>query len=132
MPAVLCDTGPLYAAADDDDTYHAQALQELQKLQQEHRHTLLLFPTLFECYSLILRRSAHPLALRWLREVLAGTTQISPSTEDYRSATILVGRYPDQSITLFDALTATIAIRLKVPVWTYDHHFDVLRVPVWR
>jgi hypothetical protein len=32
----------------------------------------------------------------------------------------LIG-YPDQSITLFDAILAT-----------FDHHFDTMRVDVWR
>jgi hypothetical protein len=27
---------------------------------------------------------------------------------------------------------ATLAGRLGLEVWTYDHHFDVMRVAVWR
>jgi predicted nucleic acid-binding protein len=36
------------------------------------------------------------------------------------------------TITLFDALAATLADRLGLEVWTHDHHFDVMRVAVWR
>jgi hypothetical protein len=43
----------------------------------------------------------------------------------------LIG-YPDQSITLFDAILATLASPLSLPVWTYDHHCDTMRVDVWR
>jgi hypothetical protein len=25
-----------------------------------------------------------------------------------------------------------LAARLEVAVWTYDHHFDVMRATVWR
>lgn len=39
---------------------------------------------------------------------------------------------PDQAITLFDATLAVLASRLKLEVWTYDHHFDVMRAKVWR
>jgi hypothetical protein len=39
---------------------------------------------------------------------------------------------PDQSITLFDATLAALASRLKIEVWTYDHHFDIMRAKVWR
>ncbi len=35
-------------------------------------------------------------------------------------------------ITLVDATVAALALRLGLEVWTYDHHFDVMRVPVWR
>jgi predicted nucleic acid-binding protein len=39
---------------------------------------------------------------------------------------------PDQRITLFDATIAAVAANLGLEVWTYNHHFDVMRVPVWR
>ncbi len=57
---------------------------------------------------------------------------LAPTAEDYRTARTVVARYPDQHLTLFDALVAAVGIRTALPVWTYDHHFDILRVPVWR
>jgi hypothetical protein len=33
---------------------------------------------------------------------------------------------------MFAAVTAVVGRRLSMPVWTYDHHFDVVRVEVWR
>ncbi|WP_295888238.1 hypothetical protein [uncultured Thiohalocapsa sp.] len=44
----------------------------------------------------------------------------------------MVGRFPDQSITLFDTTLAMVASRLRLPVWTYDHHFDRMQATVWR
>lgn len=41
-------------------------------------------------------------------------------------------RYPDQSITLFDAILAVLSDRLALPIWTFDHHFDVMGSDVWR
>jgi predicted nucleic acid-binding protein len=38
----------------------------------------------------------------------------------------------DQDISLFDAITHVVSERLHVPVWSYDHHFDVLRTRRWR
>jgi predicted nucleic acid-binding protein len=38
----------------------------------------------------------------------------------------------DPNITLVDATVAALAIRMRMDVWTYDHHFDVMRVGVWR
>lgn len=63
---------------------------------------------------------------------MAGASLINPSAEDYRHAVAKVQSLKDQSITLFDALVAALAGRLGLEVWTYDHHFDVMRVALWR
>lgn len=55
-----------------------------------------------------------------------------PSTNDYLAAMQRVVGFPDQRITLFDAVTAVMAERLNLSGWTYDYHFDVMRVQVWR
>jgi predicted nucleic acid-binding protein len=57
---------------------------------------------------------------------------VNPSTEDYRQAVDKVKSLKDQPITLFDALVASLALRLKLEVWTYDYHFDVMRANVWH
>lgn len=31
-----------------------------------------------------------------------------------------------------DAINAEISDRLQIPMWTYDHHFDVMGSRVWR
>ena len=43
---VLADTGPLYAAVDPDDEYHARAQRELKRLAREKREVVLACPTL--------------------------------------------------------------------------------------
>jgi predicted nucleic acid-binding protein len=45
---------------------------------------------------------------------------------------VTVRTLSDQNLTLVDATLAALASRLKIEVWTYDHHFDLMRVPVWR
>ena len=130
--AVLVDTGPLYAAVDPDDQYHARAQQELNALTEKQYAVILAYPMLIEAYTLILYRLGRLTAHRWLEEVLTGTALINPTPDDYRAAFAKAGAYPDQSITLFDATLAVLAGRLAIPVWTYDHHFDVMRVTVWR
>jgi predicted nucleic acid-binding protein len=57
---------------------------------------------------------------------------VNPAAEDYRAATAKLLSFKDQPITLFDATVAILAQRTGFSVWTYDHHFDVMRVPVWR
>jgi predicted nucleic acid-binding protein len=129
--AVLADSGPLYAAADSDDAHHKRARRELARLAAGHQEVVVAYPTLLEAYTLVLSRLGKIAAARWLDE-MAGSALINPSAEDYRQAVARVQALKDQPITLFDALVATMSRRLGLEVWTYDHHFDVMRVPVWR
>lgn len=129
--AVLADAGPLYAAVDPEDAYHKRAVQDMQRLEREGREIVVAYSTLLEAYSLVLFRLGKSTALDWLTDI-ADASLINPSPEDYRLAAAQLRRLADQPITLFDAVAATVATRLRLEVWTYDHHFDVMRVPVWR
>ena len=129
--ALLADTGPLYAAVDPSDKHHSQALRELQELARRRCEVVVSFPTLAEAYSLILRKLGQSIASRWLNEMVDAVL-INPTPEDYRQAIVKLTAFAGQSITLFDATVAVLALRIGVQVWTYDHHFDVMRVPVWR
>ena len=60
------------------------------------------------------------------------TISMGSSFWDPQAAAGLVKRFPDQTITLFDATVAALAARLSIPVWTYDHHFDAMQSRVWR
>jgi uncharacterized protein len=131
-PAVLADTGPLYAAIDRNDQYHQRAHHEISRLSQNQLDVLIAFPTLFEAHALILRRLGKHTSFNWLREIRDVSTILAPTIDDYGAAQEKVLKYPDQSITLFDALLAVLAGRAKIPVWTYDHHFEVMRSRVWR
>ena len=130
--AVLVDTGPLYAAVDPDDQYHARAQEQLQALADEGLSVVLAYPILLAAYTLILYRLGFGTASHWLEDVRSGCAWVNPSPQDYREASALVGRFSDQSISLFDATPAILASRLNLPVWTDDHHFDAMEAPVWR
>ena len=129
--AVLADTGPLYAAADPDDAYHRRSQQELRRLAREKREVVVAYCTLLEAYTLVLHRLGKTAALSWLNE-MENAALINPTNEDYRLAAARIRRLGDQSVSLFDATVASLATRLRLDVWTYDHHFDVMRIPVWR
>lgn len=132
MRAVLADAGPLYAAAIPSDQYHERARGDMERLERESLGVVVAYPTLLETQALILRRS-HPVAVHgWLREMSRSARLVNPAPNDYREAVKRVLRYPDQPVTLFDAVAATLSERLDLPVWTYDHHFDILRASVWR
>lgn len=128
---ILADTGPLYAAVDPDDQYHHRTQEELAHLGRDGRSVAILYPTLLEAYTLVLRRLGLQTAHRWLAEVVNSTALIQPTPEDYEVATDRVRAYADQPLTLFDVLLAVLGERLSLQVWTYDYHFDVMQAHVW-
>ena len=129
--AVLADTNPLYAAVDEADDRHERASDDLRKLDSERRLIIIPYTTLLEAHALVLFRLGKPAARAWL-ELMSDAALINPEPQDYQQAIAKLRQFPDQKITLYDALLAVLASRLGLPVWTYDHHFDTMRVPVWR
>lgn len=132
MHAVLADTGPLYAATDTSDGRHRDAQQELERLRADEREVLVAWPVVCEAHSLLLRRLGRQPARRFLEELRRESGILNPTWEDHAEACELLAARPDQPITLFDAVTAVLATRARLPVWTYDHDFDVMGVEVWR
>ena len=130
--AVLADTGPLYAAVDPDDAHHARAHRELARLANEKREVFISYPTLLEAYTLVLYRLGVRVAGMWLDQILSGAALLNPTPQDYREAVTKIMHLAGQPGTLFDAIVAVLASRLGIEVWTYDHHFDLMRAAVWR
>jgi predicted nucleic acid-binding protein len=129
---VLADTGPIYAAADPSDDHHEAAQGDIRRLNSEGVGVTVAYPTLCECYSLVLYKLGAGAAQGWLGEIEGGSFLMNPTPEDLREAAGLIREYRDQALSMFDAVTAVVSRRLRMPVWTYDHHFDVVRVEVWR
>lgn len=132
MKAVLADTGPLYAAVDPDDQYHARSQADLQQLNKDNLAVIISYSVYLEAYSLVLYRLGSKKAILFSQEVIEGADLINPSANDYLASKQLATRFSDQKITLFDTVTAVIANRMKLSVWTYDYHFDLMQVSVWR
>jgi predicted nucleic acid-binding protein len=57
---------------------------------------------------------------------------LNPTEEQFLLAVKKVSCYPDQKITIVDAVTAILSGKMKLPVWTYDRHFDIMGTLVWR
>lgn len=131
MRAVLADTGPLYASADAADSHHQRAIEELKKLAGSRLDVVVAYPTLLEAHSLVLFRLGTNGASTWLK-YMEDAVFINPTPDDYRHAVARLRELSHQRITLFHATLGVLANRLNLPVWTYDHHFDVMRIPVWR
>jgi predicted nucleic acid-binding protein len=130
--AVLADTSPLYSALDPSDDDHDRAREDMERLNAEGIGIMVAYTTLCECYSVILHKLGIGAAHGWLREVRDHASLINLTPADFEEAADLVATYQDQALSMFDGVTASLSRRLGLPVWTYDHHFDVVRVEVWR
>lgn len=129
---VLADAGPLYAATDPDDSLHELYLREKGRLATDNLRTVIPYSTLQEAHGLVLRSLGSAQARVFLSDLVQTAVFLTPTSEDYDGATARVLRYPDQDISLADAVLAEVSERLDAPVWTYDHHFDVMGANVWR
>lgn len=129
---VLADTGPLYATRDPNDDKHERSQRGLRRLKSKNLKVVVPYPTLLESYSLVMRELGVRPAHEFLEEVVRGSIFENASSEDNRNASLRVLRYKDQDITLVDAVIAEVAERLDAPVWTFDHHFDVMGANGWR
>lgn len=129
---VLADTGPLYAAADPNDSQHERSLREQAHLEAQSLRAVVSYATLQEAHGLVLRKLGTAQARTFLRDLLHTTVFVVPIEEDHKEAIRCVLQYSDQDISMADAINAETADRLQVPMWTYDHHFDDMGSHVWR
>lgn len=129
---ILADSTPLYTLAAESDALHERAHRDFDQILDHHFEILVPYPVLGEAHRLILHRLGVAASRQWLDEIESGFGFLNASAKDYTLAIRRLAEFPDQRITLVDALTAVLAIDLAIPVWTYDHHFDILGAPVWR
>ncbi|MBC5796359.1 MAG: PIN domain-containing protein [Sphaerospermopsis sp.] len=132
MRAIIADTGPLYAAIDIDDQYHQRSKTQIQRINAENLTILVPFPVYLETYNLLLYRLGTEQAIKFARDCIESVYFINPSQEQYIAAAEKTAFFPDQKITLCDAITAILSEEMKLQIWTYDYHFDVMKVQVWR
>jgi predicted nucleic acid-binding protein len=132
MKALLADTGPLYALVDPDDQYHSRAYSDWERLSREGFQLTISWSTVLETHSLISRRLGFRTAQSWLDQATESLGLLNPRREHYQEAAQCIKRYLDQDISLFDGVLATLSLQLRIPVWAFDHHFDTMRVQVWR
>lgn len=125
--ALLVDAGPIYAAFDADDHYHARC----RDLLETHDGPLLL-PTLVvtEVAYLIGTRLGAEAETRLIGDIAAGTLVVEPvAARDWLRIAELVWTYRDLSLGTVDASIIALAERLKENrIATLDRrHFGVVR-----
>jgi predicted nucleic acid-binding protein len=129
---VLVDTAVVYALADKADQAHEAAKTLLARLLDARTPLLITVPTVYEAHRLILYR----LGTRAGQRFLAVYSQIYNTvwlTETYHTqAVALLERFEDQRISVTDAANAVVARALGATVATFDHHYEMMGLPVVR
>ncbi len=132
MGTALVDAGPLYALSDPSDQYHQHAREQMRRLVAQGYFVAVTYPAIAETHTLLLRRLGSTYAHEWLQDLFDRVIPVNPEPGDYQEAVLRVLKYPDQPITLCDAVVAVLSEKMNQPVWTYDYHFDVMRAVRWN
>ncbi len=122
---ILADTSGIIALLDEDDQYHAQAIEAI-------RNQSILIPVtiLPEVDYLATKYLGEQVARAFLDDLRQGEYQlVSFSLDDLTKTIPLMERYRDLPLGFVDASLAVLAERLKLSrILTLDHrHFNLLQ-----
>jgi uncharacterized protein len=127
---IVCDTGPLVAAADRDDDRNRDCTDLFTALHLARRPILVPGPVVAEVGYLLGRVGGPRVESAFLRSIVAHTlTVVDPTIDDYARAADLVDAYGDFPLGTTDATVIAVAERLHITeVATLDHrHFRAVR-----
>jgi uncharacterized protein len=127
---ILCDTGPLFAAADRKDDDHQASVKLFNDMRVASRR-LLIPPTVVAEVGYMLWRKIGPVAeAAFLQTFGNGDLElVALEVEDLRRMAELVEKYADLPLGTTDASVIAVAERLGIrEIATLDHrHFTVVR-----
>jgi predicted nucleic acid-binding protein len=127
---IICDTGPLVAAAiRDDDDYHACA-ELLAGLHLAGRRILVPGPVVAEVGYLVAKLGGARVEASFLRSLAEGSlVSVALESADYGRMAELVEAYADFPLGTTDASVIAVSERLNISeVATLDHrHFAAVR-----
>lgn len=127
---IVCDTGPLVAAADRDDRDNRACTDLLTGLHLARRTILVPAPVVAEVGYLLARTGGAAVEAAFLRSIVAQTiTIVDLELVDYRRMAELVETYADFPLGTTDASVIAVSERLGVTdVATLDRrHFHAVR-----
>jgi predicted nucleic acid-binding protein len=112
MPAILVDTGPLYAMADRDDDWHSRVVRFLGRSRDELIVPVAVLP---EAAYLLAAHLGPDAEGKLVRSVVNGEMGLAElTTRDMRRALELLERYAAARIGFVDATVVATAERLKI------------------
>jgi predicted nucleic acid-binding protein len=127
---ILCDTGPLVAAAIANDANHTACVDLFTSLHLAGRPLLVPGLVVAEAGYLLAREGSSRTEAMFLQSLADGDFEpIDPVATDYARMAELVSQYSDLGLGTTDACLVAIAERLNIlEIATLDHrHFGVVR-----
>jgi predicted nucleic acid-binding protein len=127
---ILCDTGPIVAAALGDDDRHHECVELFTGLHLARRRLLVPGTVVAEVGYLLARNAGARVESLFLQALADGDFEpVDLQPRDYRRAAELVQMYADLPLGTTDATVIALAERLDVDeVATLDRrHFSVVR-----
>ncbi|MGH3585412.1 MAG: type II toxin-antitoxin system VapC family toxin [Pseudonocardia sp.] len=127
---ILCDTGPIVAAALADDDHHHDCVELFTGLHLAGRQLLVPGTVVAEVGYLLARNAGARVEAQFLRALADGDFHlVEAQAEDYRRAASLVETYADLPLGTTDATVIALAERLGLDeIATLDRrHFSVVR-----
>jgi predicted nucleic acid-binding protein len=127
---IVCDTGPLVAAALSNDADHTACVRLFTEMHEAGRHLLVPATVVAEVGYLLAREAGPNVESMFLASLAAGDfTAVELTAADYARMAELVVTYGDLPLGTTDASVIALAERLKLTdVATLDRrHFTVVR-----
>ena len=125
--ALICDTGPLYAAMDIADQDHVACARLLETTDEQ---VLVPAPVVVELDWLVGQRLGPDAFLSFLADSLDGLLEVVDlQTQDYLRVRELLDRYRDLALGFVDAAVLSVVERLgETKLATLHHrHFTIVR-----
>ena len=125
--ALICDTGPLYAAMDIADQDHVACARLFETTDEQ---VLVPSPVVVELDWLVGQRLGPDAFLSFLADSLDGLLEVVDlQTQDYLRVRELLDRYRDLALGFVDAAVLSVVERLgETKLATLDHrHFTIVR-----
>jgi predicted nucleic acid-binding protein len=117
----VLDTGPLVALFDATDGYHAQAEAGFYELQDLGTRLIAPLPIVFEVYKWLLQQRGVGVARAALEEMRDSLKFAFVDEADMNAAERVLASMPGWRGTLEDALVASMAVEIGVPLWTMNY-----------
>ena len=132
--AVLADTGAILALANSRDRNHGVAEDCLRSIHSYRLPIYAPLPIIYETHKRLLFDLGPASSKRFLDSVRNNSViVIRTIVEDEQEAKLLIERYQDLRITLFDAVSMAIMLRVGIAVsFSFDRHFlqaGFIRIP---
>jgi predicted nucleic acid-binding protein len=127
---ILCDTGPLVAAALSNDDHHHACVELLTGAHLAGRDLLVPSPVVAEVGYLLAREAGAAVEARFLQSLASGDfVSVEPTSGDYQRMAELVIQYADLGLGTTDAAVIALAESMNITeIATLDHrHFTVVR-----